>query len=143
MPVIKSSKKRVRQNAKKTARNARLKKNIRAALQILESKLEAGSRSGVPEAKAKVDSLLDTAGKKKLFHKNKVARRKAQVAKAVRGAGIKAVKKAAVKTAEGATKPKAPRKTPVKTTAVKKAAVKKAKAAASTKSRAKKPKTNS
>ena len=106
MPVIKSSKKRVRLAAKKTARNAHLKKSIRLALQTLESKLTAGGKSGVPAAKARVDSLLDTASKKKLFHKNKVARRKAQVAKTVRDAGIKVAKKAPAK----ATKTTAPTK---------------------------------
>ena len=88
MPIIKSSKKRVRQAAKRTARNAHLKKNIRSALQALEAKLGNGKKTDIANAQSKIDSLLDTAGKKNIFHKNKVARRKSQVAKMVRSAAI-------------------------------------------------------
>ena len=101
MPIIKSSKKRVRQATKRTARNAHLKKNIRSALQALEAKLGNGKKTEIANAQSRVDSLLDTAGKKNIFHKNKVARRKSQVAKMVRSAAT-------------TTKPKPTKTTPTK-----------------------------
>ena len=100
MPVIKSSKKRVRQAVKKTARNNRLKRNVRLALQTLEAKLAGGQKTDIANAQAKIHSLLDTAAKKNIFHKNKVARRKSQIAKAVRAGG------------ESETKPKKASKAP-------------------------------
>ncbi len=81
MPVIKSSKKRVRQAVKRTARNVRLKKDIRLAFQTFEATLATGKKTEIANTQAKLDSLLDTAGKKNLFHKNKVARRKSRIAK--------------------------------------------------------------
>ena len=97
MPVIKSSKKRARQAVKKTARNNHLKKSIRLASQALEAKLAAGKKTEIANAQAKINSLLDTASKKNIFHKNKVARRKSQISKAVRARGEVATKPAAKK----------------------------------------------
>ena len=81
MPVIKSSKKRVRQTAKKTARNSRLKRDIRTAFQVFETSLDSGKKTDVANTQTKLNSLLDRAVKKNLFHKNKVARRKSRIAK--------------------------------------------------------------
>ena len=81
MPVIKSSQKRARQNHKRAARNNRLKKNIRAAVRVFEDKLKNGKKTEIANAQTKVQSLLDAAGKKNVFHKNKVARRKSKIAK--------------------------------------------------------------
>lgn len=89
MPVIKSSKKRVKQTLVKTRRNARLKKDIRLATQALDNQLAKGKSTEIANAQSKLSSLLDTAGKKKVFHKNKVARRKAQVAKKVKASTTK------------------------------------------------------
>ena len=84
MPIIKSSKKRVRQTLKQTKRNMRLKKDIRQATQVLDAKLKSGKKTEVANAQSKLYSLLDTASKKNVFHKNKAARRKAQIAKKVK-----------------------------------------------------------
>ncbi|MYB40258.1 30S ribosomal protein S20 [Candidatus Saccharibacteria bacterium] len=89
MPVIKSSKKRVRQTAKKTASNSRLKRDIRSASQVFEEKLSGGKKTEVANAQTKLNSLLDRASKKNLFHKNKVARRKSRVAKMAKQAAGK------------------------------------------------------
>ena len=84
MPVIKSSKKRVRQNLKKTARNMRLKKEIRLAFNQFEKVLATGKKTDIANAQTKLNSLLDTASKKNVFHKNKAARRKSRIAKMVK-----------------------------------------------------------
>lgn len=90
MPVIKSSKKRVRQTARKTARNSRLKRDIRSASQAFEEKLAGGKKTEIANAQTKLNGLLDRASKKNLFHRNKTARRKSRVARmAKQAAGSK------------------------------------------------------
>ena len=91
MPIIKSSKKRALQSIKRANRNSRLKKNIRLAMQTFEAKLNTGPKTDVANAQVKLQSLLDTASKKNVFHKNKVSRRKARIARMAKEA--KPVKK--------------------------------------------------
>lgn len=114
MPIIKSAKKRVKTAKKATVRNAKTKRSLRDSLKFFNKK---------PTAKGltKAQSDLDKAAKKGLVHKNKVARKKRQLAAQA--------KKAGVKPTVGTKKAKAPAK---KTTA-KKAPVKKAPAKKTTK----------
>ncbi|MBA2278878.1 30S ribosomal protein S20 [Candidatus Saccharibacteria bacterium] len=94
MPIIKSAKKRVKQTRKATARNARTKKTLRSALKLFSKKASSATHS-------KAQSTLDKAAKKGLLHKNKVARKKRQLAAAAKKAGVKhtGTKKAAAKKA--------------------------------------------
>lgn len=118
MPIIKSAKKRVRQTSKATVRNAKTKRNLRDSLKIFNKK---------PTSKAlqQAQSDLDKAAKKGLIHKNKVARKKAQLAKAAKEAGVKPA---------SSTKAKALAKKPAaKKTVVKKAPAKKPTAKKTTK----------
>lgn len=107
MPIIKSAKKRVRVARKATVRNAKTKRTLRLALKSFQSSL-----SGTRHSKAQ--SALDKAGKKGLLHKNKIARKKRQLAAAAKKAGVKTAGTAKAK------------KTVAKKPAVKKAAPKKA-----------------
>ena len=116
MPIIKSAKKRVKTTKKATARNARVKKNLRGALKSFSKTLGSSKSAG---AHSKAQSALDKAAKKGLLHKNKVARKKRQLAAAAKKAGVK-VEKKAVK----ASKPVA-KKAPSKKPATKKASAKK------------------
>jgi small subunit ribosomal protein S20 len=113
MPIIKSAKKRVKQTRKATTRNARTKRSLRAALKTFSRKPSASSHS-------KAQSNLDKAAKKGLVHKNKVARKKRQLAKAAKKAGVKPT---------AAVKKTAPKKTVAKKPAAKKAPAKKKPAA--------------
>ena len=72
MPIIKSAKKAARQADKRTAHNAEIKKDIKAAVKAFKDK---------PTAKnlAKVQSDYDKAVKKDLLKKNTVSRRKAKL----------------------------------------------------------------
>jgi small subunit ribosomal protein S20 len=109
MPIIKSAKKRVKQTRKATARNARVKRSLRSALKAFGRKPSGAGHS-------KAQSNLDKAAKKGLVHKNKVARKKRQLAKAAKKAGVKqtaSVKKTAPKKA-------APKKTVAKKAPAKK-----------------------
>src|SRR5690606_27787291 len=100
MPIIKSAKKRVKTTRKATVRNARTKRSLRRSLKSFLRKPTASSKS-------KAESNLDKAAKKGLVHKNKVARKKRQLAKASKAAGVKHTKKTTVKKA-------APKKTVAK-----------------------------
>ena len=72
MPIIKSAKRAARQADKRTAHNAEIKKDIKAAVKAFKDK---------PTAKnlAKVQSEYDKAVKKDLLKKNTVSRRKAKL----------------------------------------------------------------
>lgn len=86
MPIIKSAKKRVRVTRKATVRNAKTKRTLRLALKSFQAAL-GGSKGSTSHSKAQ--SALDKAAKKGLLHKNKVARKKRQLAKAAKAAGVK------------------------------------------------------
>jgi|JRYK01.1.fsa_nt_gb ribosomal protein S20 len=113
MPIIKSAIKRMKQTAKRRARNIELKQNIKSAVKAFKAKPTS-------EGLSKVQSQYDTAVKKKLLKKNTAARRKAQIAKEAKAAGVKLA--GAKKTAPKKTvaKKPAPKKSAPKKTAPKK-----------------------
>lgn len=113
MPIIKSAKKRVRVMAKATARNAVTKRTLKSAVKTFQAAVKGGKKAA--EAHAAAQSALDKAGKKGVMHPNKVARKKRQMAKAAKTAGVKIYEKSAKPTAKPAAKPlakKAPAKKP-------------------------------
>lgn len=117
MPIIKSAKKRVKTAKKATVRNAKTKKGLRGALKSFHAKVTSGSHK-------KAQSSLDKAVKKGVMSKNKASRRKSQLAKKAKAAGVKhtaTAKKAAPKAAAKKVVKKAPAKKP----AAKKAPAKK------------------
>jgi len=127
MPIIKSAKKRVKVANKAAIRNSKTKRTLKGALKAFHSAITGGSKE-VKQAQSKAQSAIDTAAKKGVMHKNKAARKQAQLAKAAKAAaGVAA--KAPAKAAKPAAK---------KATATKKAAPAK-KAAAPKKTAAKKP----
>ena len=121
MPIIKSAKKRVRVARKATVRNVKTKRSLKAALKSFLGKSTAASHS-------KAQSALDTAAKKGVMHKNKVARKKRQLATAAKKAGVKpaASTKKAAPAKKAAAPKKAAAKPAAKKTVAKKPAVKKA-----------------
>lgn len=108
MPIIKSAKKRVKVAKKATIRNAKTKRSLKEAVKAFAKSLAGGKK--VPEAHSKAQSEIDKAAKKGVMHKNKAARKKAQLARAAK--------------ASGAAKPAA-KKAPAKKPAAKKASAKK------------------
>jgi len=119
MPIIKSAKKAARQAVKRTANNVQIKKNIRTALKDFKKKPTTKSAS-------RVQSEYDKAVKKGLLKKNSASRRKANVAKLAKSAGVKPTtlkKPAPAKKPAATKKPTTPAKKPA--TAVKKPVAKK------------------
>lgn len=126
MPIIQSAIKRMKQTAKRRERNVSIKRDIKNATKAFFATPTSKSLS-------KAHSELDTAVKKKLLKKNTVARRKSQLAKAAKDAGVKlaAAKKTTVKKPA---KPLAAKKVPTtKAVPSKKATIKKPAAKKTTK----------
>lgn len=117
MPIIKSAIKRAKQTIKRRERNITIKKDIKSAVKAFHTKPTA-------ETLAAAHSELDTAAKKGLIKKNTVARRKSQLARVAKEAGVKLAAAKATKTAAPAAKKPAAKKTTA--TAAKKPAAKKA-----------------
>lgn len=126
MPIIKSAIKRMRQTIKRRARNVTNKRDLRTAI-------KAFMTSPTAETLRVAQSEIDTAVKKNLLEKNTAARKKSQLVKIAKEAGVKVV--AGAKKATAAAKPKAA----AKPAAEKKTPAKKATAPAEKKPAAKKP----
>ena len=123
MPIIKSAKKRVSVAKKAAVRNSKTKRSLKAAVKSFHAAVTGKSKdAGV--ALSKAQSEIDKAAKKNVMHKNKAARKKAQLARAAKAAGVAkptatrkatakpAAKPAAKKTAAKPAAKKAPDKKP-------------------------------
>jgi small subunit ribosomal protein S20 len=96
MPIIKSAKKRVRVARRATIRNVKTKRTLRSAIKTFTASLNSPTKAS--EAQKQAQSALDTAAKKNVMHKNKVARKQRQLAAQAKTAGVKIrAKKAAPK----------------------------------------------
>ena len=116
MPIIKSAKKRVKTARKATVRNAKTKKGLRGALKAFHAAVTSSNHK-------KAQSSIDKAVKKGVMSKNKASRRKSQLAKKAKAAGVKHT--TTVKKAAPAKKAAAPKKAVAKKPAAKKAPAKK------------------
>jgi len=106
MPIIKSAKKRVKVAKKAAVRNSKTKRSLKSALKAFTNAVAGGAKDA-KKLESKAASELDKAAKKGLLHKNKVARKKSQLAKAAKSAGTVAAKpKAAAKKKPAAKKKK-------------------------------------
>jgi small subunit ribosomal protein S20 len=123
MPIIKSAKKRVRTANKAAVRNSKTKRSLKTAIKAFHQAVTSGKKDTTAEHR-KAQSTLDSAGKKHVMHKNKVARKKRQLSKAAKAAGVNphtpAVKKAAPAKKTATKKPAVKKAAPKKTTAKKK-----------------------
>ena len=112
MPIIKSAKKAARQAVKRTEHNKGIKKDIKAALKAFRSNPNS-------ETLAKAQSEYDKAAKKNLIKKNTASRRKANLHRFAKEAGVKLEK------LEKSTKAAAKKTTTTKKATAKKPAAKK------------------
>lgn len=119
MPIIKSAIKRMRQTAKRRDRNVGIKRDIKSAVKAFLAKPTS-------EGLSAAQSELDTAVKKKLLKKNTVSRRKSQLAKVAKEAGVKLAPTAKKTAPKAAAKPAAAKKPAAKAAPAKKATTAKA-----------------
>ncbi len=94
MPIIKSAVKRMKQTTVRRARNVETKKAVKAAVRAFTDKPSTKTLS-------EAQSAIDTAVKKNVLNKGTAARRKSNLSKIAKDAGVKleTTKKAAPKTA--------------------------------------------
>lgn len=88
MPNIKSSKKRVLVNEKKTQQNKSIRSAVRTEIKKIELLIK---ESKFEEAKAGLSNLykvIDSAAAKNIFHDNNAANKKSKIAKKI-DAGLK------------------------------------------------------
>ena len=81
MPHTKSAEKRSRQYEKRRLHNRDLKKSLRAELKNYQKQLDSGTLDEARKVLNLCAQKLDKAGKHRIFHPNKVARKKSQLAR--------------------------------------------------------------
>lgn len=104
MPVIKSAKKRMHQNAKRKARNFPVRSEMKTVMKIALTLIKDGKLEEAVKYMPRAYSVIDTAAKKKILKPNTAARKKSRIARAlnllqekggkVETAPVKAAKKA-------------------------------------------------
>jgi small subunit ribosomal protein S20 len=119
MPIIKSAKKRVKVANKASVRNSKTKRSLREALKAFTKALDGGKSADIAKAEREALSAIDKAAKKDVLHKNKAARKKAQVSAQAKAKGVKPTKAIAKKAPATKAKPAA-KKAPAKKPATKK-----------------------
>jgi small subunit ribosomal protein S20 len=77
MPIIKSAKKKMRQDVKKAQGN----KKYKVELKKIVKKITAGKSTKLESDVKKAYSAIDKAAKKNVIHKNKASRLKSRVSK--------------------------------------------------------------
>ncbi|MDP2649892.1 MAG: 30S ribosomal protein S20 [bacterium] len=82
MPVIKSAKKKLRQDKKRTQRNAKKES-------LFENLIKKAKKNPSPQAIKKAFSAIDKAKKSKIIHANKAARLKSSLSKLETGKTVK------------------------------------------------------
>jgi len=78
-----SAKKRIRQNAKRRARNRWRKRQIKDAIRQFSEAVRAGDKDLAAEKLKQCYKKLDQVAAKNTIHKNAAARKKARLAKAM------------------------------------------------------------
>lgn len=86
MPVIESAKKQMRQSLKKRARNTPVRSELKSVFKKALLLLKEGKVEEAEKFMAKAYSVIDTAAKKNLIHKNNAARKKSRLAKTLASA---------------------------------------------------------
>ena len=83
MPIIKSAKKRMRQNLVRKTRNRRIKNRVKHSiknfLQLVNQKKGEEAKKMLPQ----VIKLIDVTSSKGVWHKNKAAREKSKLMKKI------------------------------------------------------------
>lgn len=81
MPILKSSKKRAKQDQRKRERNQGIKRQTKTSIGKLKELIDQGKNEEVKKSLPSVVSLIDKAVSKGVWHKNKAAREKSKLMK--------------------------------------------------------------
>ena len=83
MPIIKSAKKRMRQNVKRNARNRMRRSTMRNSIRRLREAIEAGDSASAQEQWVKTQGLIDRTARLGIIHPNAAARTKSRLARGI------------------------------------------------------------
>ncbi len=83
MPVIKSAKKRMRQNIKRHTRNLPVKSKMKTMFKKGLLLAKEGKTGELTKLMPEIFSIVDTAVKKNLLHENNASRKKSRLSKAL------------------------------------------------------------
>ncbi|PIZ75097.1 30S ribosomal protein S20 [Candidatus Peregrinibacteria bacterium CG_4_10_14_0_2_um_filter_38_24] len=81
MPVIQSAKKQMRQSLKKRERNTPVRTELKSVFKKMLQFIKDGKIEEAEKFMTKAYSVIDTAAKKNLIHKNNAARKKSRLAR--------------------------------------------------------------
>lgn len=104
MPIIKSAKKRMRQNAKNRARNFPVRSKMKSVFKSALEMIKDGKYEEAAAIMPRAYSVIDMACKKNIIHKKNAARKKSRLAQ---GLNDLATKNAGAGGAEKTAEPKA------------------------------------
>jgi small subunit ribosomal protein S20 len=83
MPIIKSAKKRAKQNLARKVKNYELRTMVKTNMKKVLSFVDAKDQTSASKALSVAYKVIDTASKKNVLHQNNAARKKSRLAKAV------------------------------------------------------------
>jgi len=81
MPIIKSAKKRMRQNEVRNARNRMRRSTLRTSIRRLQEAIDAGDRDAAQAQWVKTQGLIDRTARLGIIHPNAAARTKSRLAR--------------------------------------------------------------
>lgn len=81
MPILRSAKKRMRQDQKKRLRNQSVKKQTKTSIKKLKGLIDEGKKNEAKKSLPHILSLIDKTVVKGVWHKNKAARMKSRLMK--------------------------------------------------------------
>ena len=83
MPIIKSAKKRMRQNVKRNARNRARRSTLRTSIRRLHEAIEAGDSAAAQAQWAQTQGIIDRTARLGIIHPNSAARTKSRLARRI------------------------------------------------------------
>ncbi len=81
MPNIKSAKKRVLVNTKKTEQNKSIRSEVKTEIKKVDALIKAGNFEDAKKALSNAFSVIDSACSKNIMHANNAANKKSRLAK--------------------------------------------------------------
>lgn len=86
MPIIKSAKKRMRQNVVRNARNRARRSTLRTSIRRLHEAIEAGNGDDIQTRWLEAQGLIDRTARLGIMHPNTAARTKSRLARRIQQA---------------------------------------------------------
>ncbi len=84
MPIIKSAKKRMRQNVTRNARNRVRRSTMRTSIRRLRETIEAGDSTAAQAQWVETQGVIDRTARLGIIHPNAAARTKSRLARRIR-----------------------------------------------------------